>query len=70
MDDHFEATELKPLIPVEVKPEDMPADDDSQRVAIQAMIQLGNASSYLNEPPVHVHGLQTENFLFSIEIFL
>ncbi|KAJ8667283.1 hypothetical protein QAD02_008945 [Eretmocerus hayati] len=53
VDDAFEATELKPLVPVEVRPEDLPADDDSQQVA-EAMIQLGNATSYtLTAPSMH-----------------
>ena len=56
VDDEFEATELKPLVPVEVRPDELPADDDSQQVA-EAMIQLGNAGSYLTgEPPLQHHG--------------
>lgn len=56
VDDAFETTELKPLEPVEVRPEELPADDDSQQVA-EAMIQLGNAGSYtLGEPPIHPNG--------------
>ncbi|XP_023247191.1 transcription initiation factor TFIID subunit 1 [Copidosoma floridanum] len=53
-DDAFEATELKPLVPVEVRPDELPADDDSQQVA-EAMIQLGNAGSYLGEQPIMHH---------------
>ncbi|XP_016841601.1 transcription initiation factor TFIID subunit 1 [Nasonia vitripennis] len=55
VDDAFETTELKPLEPVEVRPEELPADDDSQQVA-EAMIQLGNAGSYtLGELPIQHH---------------
>ncbi|XP_058793078.1 transcription initiation factor TFIID subunit 1-like isoform X2 [Phymastichus coffea] len=52
VDDTFEATELKPLMPIEVAPDELPADDDSQQVA-EAMIQLGNAGSYSLEQPLN-----------------
>lgn len=56
VDDAFESTDLKPLVPVEVRPDELPADDDSQQVA-EAMIQLGNAGSYLaGEQSVQQHG--------------
>ena len=55
VDDAFESTDLKPLVPVEVRPDELPADDDSQQVA-EAMIQLGNAGSYLGDQPVQQHG--------------
>jgi hypothetical protein len=55
VDDAFESNELKPLIPVEVRPDELPADDDSQQVA-EAMIQLGNAGSYLDEPLIQQNG--------------
>lgn len=55
VDDAFESSDLKPLVPVEVRPDELPADDDSQQVA-EAMIQLGNAGSYLGEQPVQQHG--------------
>lgn len=52
VEDAFEATELKPLMPVEVSPDELLGDDGSQQVA-EAMIQLGNAGSYVEPPSNH-----------------
>ncbi|XP_014237505.1 transcription initiation factor TFIID subunit 1 [Trichogramma pretiosum] len=49
--DDFDATELKPLQPVQVPVEDLPGDHDSHQVA-EAMIQLGNAGSYHAETSI------------------
>lgn len=70
VDDTFEATELKPLMPVELTPDEFPADDDSQQVA-EAMIQLGNAESYSVEPPIHHTGdYHFETLILIIPVFL
>ncbi|XP_058793259.1 transcription initiation factor TFIID subunit 1-like [Phymastichus coffea] len=61
VDDAFEATELKPLMPVEVSADELLADDGSQQVA-EAMIQLGNAGSYVEPPSNHADESLDSNY--------